>query len=108
MAHCSGCGIPLSWKKYRFQRMWKIPGYFCKKCMLDLGKDFDKYGRIVTPARPCDLCSVEFYFLKAVTKEHKRQHYCHVCHESVVSSWKCTTRQIPGSENTARKVLTPL
>ncbi len=85
MAHCSGCGVPLSWKKYRFQRMWKIPGYFCKKCMLDLGKDFDKYGRIVTPARPCDLCNVEFYFLKAVTKEHKRQHYCHVCHESVVS-----------------------
>ena len=26
----------------------------------------------------------------------------------VISSWKCTTRQIPGSENTARKVLTPL
>ena len=25
-----------------------------------------------------------------------------------ISSWKCTTRQIPGSENTARKVLTPL
>ena len=24
------------------------------------------------------------------------------------SSWKCTTRQIPDSENTARKVLTPL
>ena len=27
---------------------------------------------------------------------------------SDISSWKCTTRQIPGSENTARKVLTPL
>ena len=25
-----------------------------------------------------------------------------------LSSWKCTTRQIPGSENTARKVLTLL
>ena len=27
---------------------------------------------------------------------------------STNSSWKCTTRQIPDSENTARKVLTPL
>lgn len=85
MAHCSGCGVPLGWKKYRFQRLWRIPGYYCKKCMIELGKDFDKYGRIITPTKPCSLCNVEFYFLKPLTKEHKRQDYCYVCHQAVSS-----------------------
>lgn len=85
MTHCSGCGITLGWKKYRFQRMWRIPGYYCKTCMMELGKDFDKYGRIVTPTKPCDLCSVEYHFLKHGSGENKHKKYCHVCREAVAS-----------------------
>lgn len=85
MTHCSGCGIALSWKKYRFQRMWRIPGYYCKKCMLELGKDFDRYGRIVTPTRACDLCGVEYYFLKPSSRGDRHKRYCHTCHEAVAN-----------------------
>ncbi len=83
MTHCSGCGVILGWKKYKFQKMWRIPGYYCKKCMLVLGQDFDKYARITLPTRPCDLCSVHYYFLKTGTKENKHKRYCHVCAEAV-------------------------
>lgn len=72
----------LGWKKYRFQRMWRIPGYYCKRCMIELGKDFDKYGKIVTPTRKCDLCGVGYHFLKSYSKG-KRSYYCHVCHEAI-------------------------
>lgn len=82
MTHCGGCGIVLGWKKYRFQRMWRIPGYYCKRCMMELGKDFDKYGKIETPTRKCALCGVDYYFLKSY-KGHRS--YCHVCHEAVTS-----------------------
>lgn len=82
MTHCSGCGMALSWKKYRFQRQWRIPGYYCKKCMLELGRDFDKYGTIKMPTRKCDLCGVEYYFLKPYHKGSGHQNYCHVCHEA--------------------------
>lgn len=82
MTHCSGCGIGLGWKKYRFQKMWRIPGYYCKKCMLELGKDFDKYGRIVSLPRKCDLCDVEYYFLKTYHKGHQHNNYCYQCHEA--------------------------
>ena len=85
MTSCSGCGLALGWKKYRFQRMWRIPGYYCKECMLELGKDFDKYAKIITPKKPCDLCKVEYYFLQNGPKEHKHKKYCHVCHEAVAS-----------------------
>lgn len=83
MTHCSGCGTSLGWKKYRFQRMWRIPGYYCKMCMLELGKDFDKYGRITTPTKKCDLCSVDYYFLKPYRKGGSHNSYCNICHEAV-------------------------
>lgn len=83
MTHCSGCGSSLSWKKYKFHRMWRIPGYYCKECMFELGKDFDKHGRVVRPKQPCDLCSVEFYFLQNVWENKKQKHYCKVCSEAV-------------------------
>ena len=51
MTHCSGCGSTLGWKKYKFQRMWRIPGYYCRTCMLELGREFDKHARIVSPTR---------------------------------------------------------
>ena len=74
MAHCGGCGTVLGWKKYRFQKMWRIPGYYCKGCMLELGRDFDKYGRIVTPTNPCDLCGVHYHFLKRGPKTDKARY----------------------------------
>ena len=85
MTHCSGCGVVLGWKKYKFQRMWRIPGYYCRKCMIDLGRDFDKHAKITLPTLPCALCGVEYYFLKGCTKGGggKRHMYCKVCHEAV-------------------------
>ena len=87
MTHCSGCGVVLGWKKYKFQRMWRIPGYYCRKCMLDLGRDFDKHARITLPTSPCALCGVEYYYLKGCTKggDGRRHKYCKVCHEAVSS-----------------------
>jgi len=83
MTHCSGCGAVLGWKKYRFQKMWRIPGYYCKECMLELGGDFDKNGRITLPTRPCELCGVGYYFLKQSGGERKK--YCSVCREAVAA-----------------------
>lgn len=83
MTHCSGCGRTLGWKKYKFQRMWHIPGYYCKECMMDLGKDFDKHGRLTLPTKPCGLCSTEYYFLQSVWSGTKQRRYCRVCSEAV-------------------------
>jgi hypothetical protein len=85
MTSCSGCGVVLGIKKYKFHRMWRIPGYYCKKCMLELGKDFDDHGRLTMPTRKCDLCSVDYYFLKSVWEGKKQHHYCDVCHQAVLS-----------------------
>lgn len=83
MTHCNGCGITLGWKKYKFQRMWRIPGYYCKSCMLELGKEFDKHARIVSSTRKCNLCSVEYYFTKQYNRGGVHHNYCHVCFEAV-------------------------
>ena len=83
MTHCSGCGATLGWKKYKFQRMWHIPGYYCKGCMMDLGRDFDKHGRLTLPARPCDFCGAKYYFLKSTRTEGKQRKYCIVCLEAI-------------------------
>ncbi len=95
MTHCSGCGITLGWKKYKFQRMWRIPGYYCKPCMLDLGQDFDKYGRITLPTRKCDLCDVDYYFLKPYNRGPKHRNYCHVCHEAATNGVIPTSKDLP-------------
>ena len=100
MTNCNGCGTILGWKKYKFQRMWRIPGYYCKRCMMELGKDFDKYGRIVMPTKPCELCSVEYYFLKSGPREHKHKKYCHVCHEAI-SNGVIPARETATRERTA-------
>lgn len=95
MTHCSGCGTPLGWKKYRFQRMWRIPGYYCKKCMMELGKDFDKNARITLPARKCDLCGVDYYFLRPYNKGSRHQSYCQVCHQAASNGVVHVDKELP-------------
>jgi hypothetical protein len=82
---CDGCGKILGYKKYRFHRMWRIEGNYCKECMLELGKDFDQYARITLPKKRCDLCKVELYFLKTNLSERQKRHLCKVCNEAVVN-----------------------
>jgi hypothetical protein len=85
MTGCDGCGKILGYKKYRFHRMWRIEGNYCKECMLELGKDFDQYARITLPKKRCELCKVEFYFLKTNLSEKQKRHLCKVCNEAVVN-----------------------
>ena len=85
MTGCSGCGKALGFKKYKFHRMWRIPGYYCKECMLKLGHDFDEHGRITLPIHQCDLCKLQFHFLKSAWQGKKQGHYCDVCHQAVTS-----------------------
>lgn len=85
MTGCSGCGKTLGFKKFKFHRMWRIPGYYCKECMLKLGQDFDDHARITLPQTQCDLCHVEFYFLKSAWQGKKQGHYCDVCQQAVTS-----------------------
>jgi hypothetical protein len=85
MTACDGCGNLLGFKKYRFHRMWRIEGKYCKECMLELGKDFDQYGRITLSKKQCDLCKVGFYFLKSTWSGKQKRHLCQVCKEAVLS-----------------------
>lgn len=85
MTGCSGCGKPLGFKKFKFHRMWRIPGYYCRDCMLKLGQDFDDHGKITLPKYQCDLCKVEFHFLKSAWQGKKQGHYCDVCQQAVTS-----------------------
>jgi hypothetical protein len=85
MTSCSGCGCVLGFKKYRFHKMWRIPGYYCKKCMKLLGQDFDDHGRLTLQQRSCDLCNVELFFPKTVTEHGTRKHYCDVCRQAVLN-----------------------
>jgi hypothetical protein len=85
MMACDGCGKILGFKKYRFHRMWRIEGKYCKDCMLDLGKDFDQYGRITLSKKQCDLCKVDFYFLKSTWSGKQKRRLCQVCNEAVLS-----------------------
>ena len=64
MTSCTGCNASLGFKKYNFQKQWRIPGYFCRECMKKMGQDFDDHGRITLPKRSCDSCHQDFYFLE--------------------------------------------
>ena len=83
MTSCSGCGCVLGWKKYKFQRMWHIDGYYCKRCMMELGADFDKNARLTLPSRTCGLCGGRFFFLKPHKTQGRPRAYCVVCLEAV-------------------------
>lgn len=79
MTSCTGCNAPLGWKKYNFQKQWRIRGYFCKECMMKVGRDFDDHGKITIPKRECASCGQEFYFLESVWHEKKQKRCCSVC-----------------------------
>ncbi|MBP0120303.1 MAG: hypothetical protein ITD33_05565 [Nitrosarchaeum sp.] len=85
MTSCSGCGQVLGFKKYKFNRMWRIAGSYCKSCMLEVGKDFDKHGRLTIPKHECALCHGEFFYLKSLWQEKQQNNYCDVCHLAVSS-----------------------
>jgi len=85
MASCNGCGEALGFKKYRFNKLWKITGYYCKACMLRVGDDWEKHGRVTIPMVPCDLCQTEFYFLTPAWQGSKQKHFCGVCYRTAIS-----------------------
>ncbi|MDA7942346.1 MAG: hypothetical protein MPI95_04930 [Nitrosopumilus sp.] len=76
MASCSGCNASLGWKKYRFQKQWRIPGYFCRRCMEEVGRDFDANGRVTVPPAGCSGCGVQLYF---PGRPRNRKLVCAVC-----------------------------
>ena len=79
MTSCTGCNVSLGWKKYNFQKQWRVHGYFCKECMKKVGQDFDSNGKVTLLKKSCDSCHGEFYFLESVWHEKKQIHCCHVC-----------------------------
>jgi len=79
MTSCSGCNKTLGWKKYNFQKQWRVPGYFCKNCMKQIGQDFDDHGKITITKKICESCNQEFYFLYPVWFNNKQHQRCHVC-----------------------------
>ena len=79
MTSCAGCNHTLGWKKYNFQKQWKIPGYFCKECMMKISQDFDDHGKITIPKKQCDSCHLEFYFLKPIKYDKKQKLCCTIC-----------------------------
>ena len=85
MASCNGCGEALGFKKYRFNKLWKIRGYYCKACMLRVGDDWEKHARVTIPKVPCDLCQTEFYFLTPAWQGSKQRRFCGVCYRTAIS-----------------------
>jgi len=85
MASCNGCGEALGFKKFRFNKLWKIGGYYCKPCMLRVGDDWERHGRVTIPMVPCDLCRTEFYFLKPAWQGNKQKRFCGVCYRTAIS-----------------------
>ncbi len=79
MTSCTGCNIALGWKKYNFQKQWRVHGYFCKECMKNIGQDFDDHGKVTLPKRTCDSCKQEFFFLSTTWQNKQRHRCCHVC-----------------------------
>jgi len=79
MTFCTGCNKTLGWKKYNFQKQWRVAGYFCKHCMKKIGQDFDDHGKITIPKKICESCNQEFYFLYPIWSDSKQHHRCHVC-----------------------------
>ena len=85
MASCNGCGEALGFKKFKFNKLWKIGGYYCKSCMLRVGDDWEKHGRVTIPMIACDLCRTEFYFLKSAWQGNKQRRFCGVCYRTAIS-----------------------
>ena len=85
MASCSGCGMVLGFKKYKFKKLWRIGGSYRKPCMMKVGANWEDHGKVTLPMKPCDLCQTEFYFLKTAWQGKKQKHFCDVCHKVALS-----------------------
>ena len=85
MASCNGCGEALGFKKFRFNKLWKIGGRYCRPCMMKVGENWEKYGRVTIPLTSCDLCQTEFYFLKSAWQGNTQKHFCGVCYRTAIS-----------------------
>ena len=85
MASCNGCGEAIGFKKYKFNKMWRIGGSYCKPCMMTVGANWEKYGKVTLPRTPCDLCRVDFFFLKPAWQGEKRKNFCGVCYRTAIS-----------------------
>ena len=85
MASCNGCGEAIGLKKYKFNKMWRIGGSYCKPCMMTVGANWEKYGKVTLPRTPCDLCRVDFFFLKPAWQGEKRKNFCGVCYRTAIS-----------------------
>ena len=79
MTSCSGCNLTLGWKKYNFQKQWRVPGYYCKNCMTKIGTDFDAHGKVTLPKRKCDSCRQDFFFLTTTWSNKQRHRCCNIC-----------------------------
>ena len=85
MVSCNGCGEALGFKKYKFNKMWRIGGSYCKPCMMTVGANWEKYGKVTLPRTPCDLCRVDFFFLKPAWQGEKSKNFCGVCYRTAIS-----------------------
>ena len=85
MTSCNGCGKTLGFKKYKFKKMWRIPGYYCHDCMVQVGKDFDDHGKLTLPSKACDLCNGQFLFLKSRFHGKSQKHFCDMCDQVIAS-----------------------
>jgi|TARA_B100000678_G_scaffold214883_1_gene182206 hypothetical protein len=85
MASCNGCGEAIGFKKFKFNKMWRIGGSYCKPCMMTVGANWEKYGKVTLPRTPCDLCRVDFFFLKPAWQGEKRKNFCGVCYRTAIS-----------------------
>jgi len=85
MASCNGCGEAIGFKKFKFNKMWRIGGSYCKPCMMSVGANWEKYGKVTLPRTPCDLCRVDFFFLKPAWQGEKSKNFCGVCYRTAIS-----------------------
>ena len=85
MASCSGCGVVLGFKKYKFKKLWRIGGSYCKPCMMKVCENWEAHGKVTLPMRTFALCQTEFYFLKTAWQGKKQKHFCDVCHKVALS-----------------------
>ena len=101
---CSGCGSQLGFRKYKFKRQWKIPGAYCRDCMIKVGKNFEESttGTTTLERKECSLCKNQFFFLQGAEKVGSRRgdQYCKFCLDVVVNGGPMpdSKRDAPGTK----------
>jgi drug/metabolite transporter (DMT)-like permease len=53
--------------------------------MMAVGANWEKYGKVTLPRTPCDLCRVDFFFLKPAWQGEKSKNFCGVCYRTAIS-----------------------